>query len=254
MKMIVFIICTSAFLVCSLVSHAQSEEVKELTYKAYLESKDIKESKALWKKAVVLAEQNLKKNEEDKNLQYDYALTRFGLLSSTMRDKDENLFDEYVEDTETQLDKLIKKNSSWGEPKALLSALYGLMMGYSPWKGMFLGPKSANMIEKALKQSAASPLVWRCYANSKFFTPESFGGDLTTAISAYEKTLQLYESDTVSIKKNWFYLDTMAFLGQAYVKKGDTSRAIAIYEKALKMEPDFGWIKYSLLPAARNKR
>src|SRR5687768_5302146 len=62
MKMIAYIIYTSALLICADVSSAQSEEVKQLTYKAYLESSNIKKSKELWKKAVVLAEQNLKKN------------------------------------------------------------------------------------------------------------------------------------------------------------------------------------------------
>jgi tetratricopeptide (TPR) repeat protein len=254
MKMITYIIYTSALLICTHLSIAQADEVTELTYKAYLESKDLKQTKALWKKAVVLAEQNFKKNPEDKNIQYNYLLTRFGLLSSTMRDKDEDLFNDYAEDTEAQLYELIDRNSKWGEPKALLSALYGLKMGYSPWKGMYLGPKSGNMIEKALKQSPSSPFVWKYYGNSKFFTPESFGGDFAEGIKAYEKALQLYEADSSSTKNNWFYLDTIAFLGQAYSMKGDTSKAITVYEKALQIEPEFGWIKYSLLPTSRNKK
>jgi tetratricopeptide (TPR) repeat protein len=231
-----------------------SDAVKEATYKAYLANKDLNQSKELWKKALALAEQNLKKSPEDKNLQLDHLLTRFGLLSSTMRDKDENLFEEYADDTEAQLETLIDEDSKWGEPKAILSAVYGIKMAYSPWKGMFLGPKSSSLIEKALKQSPSSPLVWKYYGNSKFFTPENFGGDITEAIKAFEKALQLYEADPTAIENNWFYLDTIAFLGQAYTKKGDHARAIGLYEKALQVEPEFGWVKYALLPSATIKK
>jgi cytochrome c-type biogenesis protein CcmH/NrfG len=44
----------------------------------------------------------------------------------------------------------------------------------------------------------------------------------------------------------------MAFLGQAYVRSGQLSKAVAVYEKALKTEPSFGWVKHTLLPAAQS--
>ena len=49
------------------------------------------------------------------------------------------------------------------------------------------------------------------------------------------------------------YLDALAFQGQAYVKNGDTGKAIAAYEKALKAEPSFSWVRDNLLPAARKQ-
>jgi cytochrome c-type biogenesis protein CcmH/NrfG len=48
------------------------------------------------------------------------------------------------------------------------------------------------------------------------------------------------------------YLDTMAFLGQAWAKKGDRAKAIAAYENALKAEPNFSWVKYVLLPKVKS--
>lgn len=118
-------------------------------------------------------------------------------------------------------------------------------------QGMFLGSKSSGLADKAIDLSPASPFVWKVYANSKFFTPEMFGGDLKEAIESYEKSVALYEASPTKLKSNWYYLDALAFLGQAYAKNGENGKAIATYEKAISVEPEFGWVKYRLLPIVK---
>jgi tetratricopeptide (TPR) repeat protein len=248
MKMLAFFLST---VLLSLTSGPTCYECHEKAYKAYLGAQDPKVVKEMWKTVVSDEQTKLTANPTDIKQQYVVALSKFGLLSATMRDKDETLFEEYADKTEEDLEQIIDADKKWSEPRALLSALYGLKMAYSPIKGMYLGPKSSNLIEKALTDSPASPLVWKIYANSKFFTPETFGGDVKEAIKAYEKSIALYEIDPASVKNNWMYLDALAFLGQAYMKDGQSSKAVVVYEKALKAEPNFMWVKASLLPNAR---
>src|SRR5690606_2519890 len=140
------------------------------------------------------------------------------------------------------------------EASALLASLYGFQVSYSPWKAMYLGSKSGSLMEKALKQNASSPLVWKLYGNSKLYTPETFGGSVEEAIKAYNKAVQLYEEGKSTIENNWFYLDALAFQGQAHMKKGENAKAIQAYEKALKVEPEYDWVKFALLPEAKNAR
>ena len=245
-------IIASLFLLCwAHYQQTQYPECDEVMYKAYLGHQDVQVSKEQWKKIVAGRKTKLQSDPKNKDHLYDLSLAQFGLLTSTMRDQDENLFDDHVDETEKNLQTLIDENKNWGEPRALLAALYGLKINYSPVKGMYYGPKSGSLIEEAKKDTPSSPLVWKLYANYKFFTPETFGGDLKEAIKAYEKSIQLYESDPERIKNNWFYLDTMAFLGQAYLKDGQTARAIETYEKALKTEPGYSFVKFNLLPKAR---
>ncbi len=243
------LITFSALFLVAFLAGAQ-DATDERMYHAYLSRQKATDA---WKQAVADRKAALQANPANNQAALQLALAQFGLLSATMRFQDEDLFDEYYDATVDNLKSLIDSNKSWGEPNALLSAVYGLKMGYSPMQGMFLGSKSNSLTERAKKLSPQSPLVWKVYANAKFFTPEMWGGDLAEAIEGYEACIRFYESDPQHLKYNWLYLDALAFQGQAYVKNGDTGKAIAAYEKALKAEPTFSWVRDNLLPAARKQ-
>jgi tetratricopeptide (TPR) repeat protein len=226
------------------------DKTDEVLYKAYAAG-DAQPD--VFKNAVATRKADYEKKSTDKLAGFKLAQAQFALLNSTMRLKDEDLFDAYYDDTVELIEKLMDQDSKWAEPPALLSAVYGLKMAYSPMQGMFLGPKSGSLIEKAKKLDPSSPFVMKVYANSKYFTPEMWGGDLQEAITSYEKCIQLYDAKPESLKFNWFYIDALAFMGQAYQKNNDNTKAVAAYEKALAAEPTFNWVKHSLLPKAKSK-
>lgn len=228
-------------------SNGQSAD--EIIYQAYLNQKY---DAAPWKEAIKIRETELNKNSQEIEPRFQLALSQFALVSSSMRNRDEDLFDEYYNPLLKNLKKIIEGDKNWAEPYAIQAAAYGVKMGYSPMQGMILGSKSTNLIEKAKKLNPSSAIVWKVYANAKFFTPEMWGGDLDEAIAGYEKAVQLFESRPETLINNWMYLDTMAFLGQAWAKKGDRAKAIAAYENALKAEPNFSWVKYVLLPKVKS--
>jgi len=224
------------------IAFAQKSDLRKTTYRAYLTG-----SATIWKQAIVEAS---KISGDDAN--YLLAQTQYGLLSNTMATQDKDTFDQYESETSQLLEDLIENDNHAGEASALLSSILGFKMGYSPWKGMFLGSKSTNLIEFAAKKAPQSALVWKIYGSSKLYTPKSFGGDPNEAIVYFTKSIALYEqqNDTAN---NWLYLDAHAFLGMAYEKVGKTKEAVATYEKALIIAPDYKWVTYSLLPAAKKR-
>lgn len=228
--------------------HAQDATTKAM-YQAYLanDANSFQE----WKKAVQQRQQELRKNTTDPTLNYALLLAQFGLLNATMKTKDEDLFDDYYDASLETVETITDADKKRAEPYAIQSAIYGLKMAYSPLQGMILGSKSSSLIEKAKKLNSSSPLVWKIYANSKFFTPEMWGGDIKEAIQAYEKSIALYEAKPDELRLNWHYLDALAFQGQAYLKDGQRAKAISTYEKALMVEPEFAWVKNVLLPKAQ---
>jgi len=230
---------------------AQSLASNPDTYRAYLTSATADAMKA-WEDVVNKYQSDLKEDPSSEDRRFNLALAQYGLLNGTMRAKDETLFDRHVEAAVENLESI--KGSHTYEAQALLAAVYGLQMAYSPSKGMFLGPRSGSLLDKARKGDPKSALIWKLYANSKLHTPEAYGGDVDEAIESYEKAIALYELNTINTKDNWLYLDALAFLGQAYARKGETGKAIVIYEKALSTEPKFGWVKYNLLPAVQKPK
>jgi len=236
------------FLVLVAQTLPAQDAVDESMYNAYLSEQPVPDA---WRSAVKARQEALKASPQDRQLRFNLAMAGFGLLSSTMRTKNEDLFDEYYDATVDLLEQLIDEDKKNGEAMALLSATYGLKMGYSPMQGIFLGSKSSSLVEKAKRLNPASPLVWKVAANAKFFTPEMWGGDLTEAIEAYETSIKHYDASPDKLKFNWMYIDALAFMGQAYRKNGESGKAIAAYEKALKQEPNFNWVKHVLLPKAK---
>jgi len=242
--------CTWLCLAFSQPVNAQLQEAA--MYTAYIGTAEIATTNAQWDKVVADRQETFKNNNSNTN-RWNLVLAQYGLMGSTMRNRDEKRFDKYYEAAEVHLQALAKDDVMKAEAKALLSALYGLKMGYAPMAGMALGPKSSGLIEDALKLAPQSPLAWRIEASSKMYTPSMFGGDMDEAIEAFVKCIGLFEKQPETLKNNWMYLDAHVFLGQAYTSEGQTANAIAIYEKALKLEPNLGWVKYDLLPKAKQK-
>ena len=205
----------------------------ETQYVAYL-----KASKTLWERSVEEAEKVHGKES------FETALALYGLLNNTMATKDEEAFDKYKDETVDLLEALIDRNDNWGEPRAVLSSVYGLVMAYSPMKGMFLGMKSSSLMDDAVKLQSESALVQKLFAGSKLYTPEMWGGDPEKAKRAYEKSLSLF--DVTSKVNNWLYLDTMMSLAMAYKKIGEDEKAVATLEKAIAIEPQYHWAKTTL--------
>lgn len=220
----------------------KAQDLNELAYKAYL-SQDLDQ----WKNLVSIA---ISKNtQQDPKAVYEQAFAQFGLMGATMYSSDKDLFTQFLESTKDLLEGLMEANESWAEPKAVASFIMGFQIANAPMKALYLGPKSASLMDEALEIDGQSPVVVQLYAGSKYFTPKLFGGDLEEAIKSYQIAIQLFEDQRRT--KEWLYLDAMAYLGLSYVRNDENEKAIEIYEKALDREPGFTWVRDQLLPRAR---
>lgn len=211
-----------------------AQSSSETQYAAYL-----KASKTMWEKSIQLASQE--KGKET----FEVAMAMYGLLNNTMATKDEETFDEYKDDTIDLLKKLIEENPDWGEPKAVLSSTYGLVMAYSPMKGMILGMKSSSLMDDAMRLQPESALVQKLYAGSKLYTPKMFGGDPEEAVVAYSKSISLY-NEQENTEGNWLYLDAMMGLAMSYKSTEQDDKAKSTLEEAIAIEPQYYWAKSTL--------
>ncbi|MGB3585582.1 MAG: tetratricopeptide repeat protein [Tunicatimonas sp.] len=228
-------------LVITLSASAQiNPEVQQLFYQGYLTA-----SKAPWEQAIEKINQDATLSETEKL----HAITeaQIGLLVYTMANQDEETYDAVADNLEESLEVLLNQDAKDAAALAKMARLYGATMAFNSWKAMYLGPKSEKLVDRALKADPKSPEAWMQRGGSRMFTPKAFGGDIDEAIVAYQKAVQHYESQP-NYAKNWRYLDALAWLGQAYQQAEQPTQAIETYQKALEVEPNFGWVKYTLMP------
>lgn len=221
-------ILTAGMLMVAGLSLAQTSQ--QTQYAAYLNA-----SKTMWERSISQAE------KESGPKSFEKAIAMYGLLTNTMATKDEETFDDNVDQTIDLLKEIIDEDSKHGEAHAVLSSVYGLVMAYSPMKGMLYGMKSSSLMDEAMRLAPDSPLVQKLFGGSKLYTPEMWGGDAKKAVIAFEKAIELFEAKEVT--ENWLYMDTHMGLAMAYNKVEKNDEAEATLEKAIAIEPQYHWAK-----------
>jgi tetratricopeptide (TPR) repeat protein len=155
-------------------------------------------------------------------------------------------------------DELLEASARSGtipESHALRSGALGMMIGSNPIKGMTLGPKSGDEMEKALAMDPTNPRVWLLRGIGAINTPEMFGGGLDKAEDFLKRSISFFAKDKPQPPApSWGAHEAHTWLGQVYAKQGKVAEARAEYEKALAIEPNDMWVRMSLLPALDKKK
>ena len=243
-KTIIIAISLSMVFLIPINSDAQtSVKLKKQTYSAYMSN-----SVAVWK--VIEKQISTKQNQSPDNMQLLLDLTnvQYGLLNACIANKDKDTYNQYIVKAKKNVEQLIESDDQWAEVHALKSAFLSVEMSFSPSKGMYLGAKSAQHIESAIKADPLEPTGWVQKGGSKLFTPKMFGGSIGEAIKCYKEAIRLYETDTMRISNNWQYINTLAWLGNAYKQNENYEMAKQTYRKAIAVEPEFYWVKNILIP------
>lgn len=241
-KILLFTISIMAVNLC-LSAQSVNKEIENLTCKAYLMNSDI-----FWNEAIQKSKVLANTHTESPEFQLIYINALYGILYSTLADMDKEIYNKYIDETEHAIDAFYEANPDNGRIICIKSGLYGIKMAYYPWKGMFFGPKSAELIAKAEKLNPELPQTSVRKASSEFFTPEAYGGDIKKSMETYQKALGKFESIEQDLSMNWEYLDALAWSGITQMKNLKYYEAQKTFEKALELQPNFQWIKNVLLP------
>lgn len=147
------------------------------------------------------------------------------------------------------LERAIEKNDSLADAHALLSSCYGLQISFSPLSGIWRGPKSGSEINKAKALSADNPRVALLGAIGTYNTPAMFGGGKEEGFAALKKAAELFDQwkTTDSLQPDWGKEQVYAWIGLAHLDRKETILARKAFEKALEINPDYGWVKYVLM-------
>lgn len=184
----------------------------------------------------------------------DYRIANY-LLAQGKKNKDQA--SKHLKEATEHLEEATREDITREDAKttaaevyALLSSVYGRQISLSGIKGMFLGPKSGNLLKKAEQLAPDNPRVVLSAAISAFNTPKMWGGSKERALEGFQRAAYLFarEKPTDPVHPVWGHGETYAWLGIAYMDRDEKDSARTAFEKALEIDPDNGWVKYDLLP------
>ena len=233
------------FLFCFGKLHAQLSP-REQVYQAF-----IYDQMEAWDQ-VIGELRNRKANLSDEQLVelINYYYGYIGWAIGEGLDKKANI---YLGEAVDLTDELIVKYPEMSDLYAYKGAFVGYKIGLNKIKAVFLGPESIKNINHALEIGPNHPQGWIENGNALYYMPKMFGGSKEKALEAYVKAIQLMEKDSEMIKRNWMYLNVLMILGQSYEKIGNLQLAKITYEKVLRIEPEFAYMREELYPSFLKK-
>jgi tetratricopeptide (TPR) repeat protein len=220
-------------------------DYKSEVYKAFSENNML-----IWKN--VITELNAVKNK-DNELLLDLVNYQYGYIAWCLGNKDENEAEKILNQAEKNIEILEKRNHKLSILYAYKAAFYGYRIGLNAWVAPVAGLKSLEYAKLAVKVDANNSLGFIQNGNIEFYMPPIFGGSKTSALKYFIEAQKLMEKNPSDIKYNWNYLSLLTIIAQAYSDIHDYKSACTYYEKILKIEPNYIWVKNELYPKAKKK-
>lgn len=172
------------------------------------------------------------------------------ILPESRKAEQQKLLEEAAEALRQSLQAAPRDVLRDAEAHALLGAVYGAQLGLSPWRALSLGPKIADTFRKAEELGPDNPRVFLQKGISLIFVPKALGGGAEAAERELRRAAALFAREPQAKPwPNWGEVDTLAWLGQARARQGDTAGARDLYRQALALAPGHIWISGELLPA-----
>lgn len=178
---------------------------------------------------------------------------QYGYIAFNMGTEKYNEAEKYLTLAEKNIDILMERKTKLSYVYSYKAAFYGFRIGLNMMKAPFLGPKSMEFAQKALQLDPRNPFAYIENGNIQFYMPEMLGGSKKLALDYYLKALQIMETRQYYLINNWNYLNLLIVIAQTYEKNNNLLKAKACYEKILRIEPGFLWVKNELYKKIINK-
>jgi len=159
----------------------------------------------------------------------------------------------YLELAEKNIILLEQRNYDRSTIDAYKCAFYGFKIGLNKLSAPINGPKSLELARSSLDHGKDNYFAHVQYGNIMFYMPATFGGSKKEGIEYFLRAKEILERDPSDIADNWNYMSLLLVIGQSYTYLDDLNSAKAVYEKILRLEPGFLYVKDELYPQLLKK-
>lgn len=133
----------------------------------------------------------------------------------------------------------------------LLSSAYMHKISVRPLRAIGLSRKYRRSRAKALELEPQNPRVILMGGILDYALPGILGGNQDRAEGAFEEAARLFAEEVIDdpFSPSWGHDEVYARLGIVYMDRGDLSDARNAFERALEINPEFGWVSQDLIPS-----
>lgn len=201
------------------------------------------------------AKEIFEQNNSTPTALYYKTLCEYKLLEMSSRPGNESLFEKNYESGVANAEKLSAFAGFESEGKTLLAVIYMTKIASNPMSAVTLTPKIHSLLDEAQKINPDNPRSYLIRGIMKLQTPAMFGGSIEDALKNFSKAIQIFdkEDEIDKFQPHWGYLESLAWMGITQEKLENLDAAKFSYQKALNVEPNYTWVKYSLLPKLLEK-
>lgn len=222
---------------------AQSEYGKRI-YDAYING-----DMALWTKTIGGMESAPLKNNREKVELTGYYYGHTGYLIGL---GEKETAKKYIEKAEKLIEEVLAEEPRNATALAYKGTFTGYRMSLNKMRTPILGPRTMKYIKAAYEADPENVQALTDMGNMFYYAPALFGGDKQEGMSYLERAIRKTEELDMT-QENWNYMNTMVILAQYRRETGSPQKALELYEKILKIEPEFKWVRDELYPELKQE-
>lgn len=214
-------------------------QTNKVIYNAFIDGK-----MDLWKTEIERLEKSGPNNNTNKLALVNYQIGYIGWCIGM-----ENYAEakKHIEIAQNHLDELKKIKYKPSYVKSFQGSLDGLKAGVNNFSIAFLGYSILTNAESSIELDPKNPFGYILLGNIKYYMWAMMGGSKETAIQYYEKAEKIMRDESMD-NKNWNYLSLITLIAHAFVEMERYDDANNYYQKILKVEPNYKWIRDEVYP------
>jgi hypothetical protein len=150
-----------------------------------------------------------------------------------------------------ELGRAMQIDSALADVHALLAVCRGLLYGTDPSRRDSVGVILRER-DRALELGPRNPRVQLLRAMQDYVLPPAIGGGQEKAVARWEEAIAMFGAEkSTGLAPDWGHAEAVAWLGGAFLMRGEHARAVPLLERAVAMRSDFWWARDIALPQAK---
>jgi tetratricopeptide (TPR) repeat protein len=148
-----------------------------------------------------------------------------------------------------QLREVVRLDRNHAEALALLAACYARKATYFPFGVERLAPVIREQFKTARGLAPDSPRIVLLESLGIYRAPQVFESEPQQALAGFERAARMFGEAVPGAARvpDWGRAEAQAWIGVVHLDAGRSGQARQAFEAALRIDPDYDWVKSDLL-------